>query len=349
MAEEDRSQDGRGAIFKTTVMTLFMAATCVILAFMAEFFLRYYYSDVLSTAYGWSYFTLRHQPDFKKEINGFRLRGKHFLAAANDNYRVVVLGDSLTYGQGVHPHNLRFTEKVEQFFNQQAEGRKIEVINVGINGHDLPHHLQFLHFIYAINPDFVLYQWFLNDMDVKPNHKSIFAPHLIKNRKIHEYLWQNSALYVLLQRKYDQFLRILGKQKTYIEYMTEKFEDPQGRPAVRARRLLVKLVNDIMQKKLQLGIVLCPGFYDEMDDYKLGFLHEQVLDVCLEQHIDCLDLRETYRDVPYKKLWANVFDAHPSALAHEMAATAIFNHFGPTWQTAIEQEDDLMGNYTTNH
>jgi hypothetical protein len=73
-----------------------------------------------------------------------------------------------------------------------------------------------------------------------------------------------------------------------------------------------------------------------MSDYHLGFLHDQVLDVCREEGIDCLDLRAAYTGVKHRKLWANVFDPHPGELAHDLAAKAIFAHFYPVWHEQAE-------------
>ncbi len=333
----------RGIFFKFTVVSLILIVTSVCLVIFAEFFLRYYFRDVLSTAYGITYFSQKHLPTLKQEFNGFRLRGKDFLAQADERYRVVVLGDSLTFGQGVFPYTERFTEKVEVFFNQKTTGRKIEMINTGINGHDLPHHIKYLPTIYTLNPNFVLYQWYLNDMDVTPKLSQFVAPHVIKNKRIHNYLWQRSVLYFLVQKKYGQLVKKKGKQKSYTKYLTDRFSDPDRKPAKKAKKLLLKMVRTMKDKKVDFGIVLFPGFYGPMDDYSLNFLHEQVLTVCEEEELNCLDLRETYKSFPFMELWANVLDPHPSALAHQIAAKAIYQHFGPVWQTAIENSKPEAG------
>ncbi len=317
-------------------MTLFMFVFTCLLLLSVEFFLRIYYHDVLSTAGGRSYFSLKNFHLFKDETNGFQLRGKQFLQFADNRYRVVVLGDSLTWGQGVHPQEKRFTEKVEQLFNKDSSEKQIEIVNTGICGHDLPQHYNYLSFIHAIQPDFVLYQWFANDMDIRPDFSGFVTPHLLKNKKAHDFFWQHSAFYFLLQRSYGKYRKMSGEQKSYTKYLIDRLGDPEGKAAKNAKRLLLKFIDNIEQKGPGFGIVLFPSFAGPMDDYQLDFLHEQVLAVCEERQLNCLDLRETYKNVPNVKLWANVFDPHPGELAHEMAAEAIYKHFGPSWQAAMQ-------------
>ena len=96
----------RGFVFKFTVITVFLLLFSVVMVLCLEGFLRVYYRNVLSTGDGTSYFFLKNLHLFKAEENGWRLRGKHFKKHADKRYRLVVTGDSFTWGQRSGPDNL---------------------------------------------------------------------------------------------------------------------------------------------------------------------------------------------------------------------------------------------------
>ncbi len=300
----------------------------------AELFLRWLYRDVLSSADGSSYFSIMHRHLFEEELNSFHLRGKQFEKSVGQRFRIVVLGDSLTWAPGVYPAEKRFTERLEKNFNEQSSNVAVEVVNAGRSGHDLPQHYKSLSFIDSIHPDLVLYQWFVNDMDVHRDVSRFSTPGLIKKRN-HVFLFQRSALYFLIHRAYGQLRQLQGKQISYTRYLTEQLGDDKGKNAMDAQRILSKLISHFQDQRIPFAMVLFPSFAGPMNDYPLNFLHEQVLSVCKEKQVDCLDLRKTYESSFYKDLWANPFDPHPGELAHEMAAKAIYGHFGASWQQDI--------------
>ncbi|MCX5871537.1 MAG: hypothetical protein NTY00_13125 [Deltaproteobacteria bacterium] len=318
------------------VSFVILLCTVIALTVASEAFLRWHYSDILSTASGRTYFSNRSWPKFVAEQNSFKLRGKPFDVVKNNHVmRVVVLGDSFAYGQGVWPYEKRFPEQALEIFKKRHPGLDIEIINTGIAGQDLIQHNQYLaNFVLALKPDFVLYQWFINDMNTDYDDLSLFiASPLIPNAKWHKTLMEESVLYFLLQRTWGQIRTQLGLQKNANEYLIGKFSDPKSKPSLAANEQLNKLMNRLEQENIPYGIVLFPSFDTKMSAYQLGFLHKQVLDVCKEHDIGCLDLRQAYSkyDGQIQDLWANIFDHHPSALAHRVAAEEIVDFYGDEW------------------
>lgn len=311
---------------------------CVVLALTmaSEAFLRWHYSDVLSTASGRTYFSNRSWPKFVAEQKVLGLRGKAFEVAKKDRVlRIVVLGDSFAYGQGVLPYDKRFPEQALALFQERYPGLEVEMINTGIAGQDLIQHNRYLtSSVLALKPDFVLYQWYVNDMNTTYDDLSVLiTPPLIANAKWHKMLTEKSVLYFLLQRTWGQIRTQLGWQRNVNEYFIAKFSDPQSSQSLAANEQLNKLLNRLQEEKIPHGIVLFPSLDTQMSGYQLGFLHQQVLGVCKEHEIGCLDLRQAYGkyDDQVKELWANIFDHHPSALAHRVAAEEIVDFFGAEW------------------
>ena len=318
-------------VLKGVGLMLFSLLTTLLLLGLAEVVLRFHYRDVYSTPDGKSFFYNRSIGKFIKEYNGYRLRDDGYPVQHDGRYRVVVQGDSFTYGGGVYPVEKIFTDILEKRLLQDSYPRGVMVANAGVCGHNFFNHVRYLNFIEDIHPDFVLYQWYVNDYDSFPDPARFNTPKLIANPALHSWLWQHSALYYLVQHRYVQFRNAAEKKPGYDDYMIERFQDPDSKFSQRAAKELNSLLDGYEERGIAYGIVLFPSFSNSFDNYRFGFLHDRVLAQCEQRGIPCLDLRDSYSGMDAKNLWANVFDAHPGAEAHSIAARAIYDYFGPGW------------------
>lgn len=306
---------------------LFFLALCLL---AGEYGLRWYYRDVLSTSRV-TYFYNRSLGKFMSERNALGFRGKQFEISKGDVFRIVVIGDSFAWGQGVLPYTDRFPEVFAAKLAETYPDRRFEVINMALAGMNLIQHNQFQKFTLQLEPDYVLYQWYVNDMETTREGAAFKTPTLVP-RALHTTLIEHSVIYFLLQDVYREIRVATGKQQTYTAYMVDKLKDPASPGAVEAQKLLDKLATGFSSRGVPFGIVLFPEF-SGLRDNPLGFLQERVLSYCTEKQLQCLDLTPAY--LPYQdrmlELWANRFDAHPSKLAHRIAADEIFAVFGETW------------------
>ena len=337
-------------ILYNITLIIMICLMCGGLIVAAEYFVRWYYRDVLSTADGKAFFTQRYLHRFVENNNPYGLRGKPVPISHDGRYRIIVQGDSLTWGQGVYPIDKRFTEIVEKKLLEDEFPKGVVVFNAGASGHNLVNHISYVRFVGNLHPDFVLYQWYVNDMDNKPDYSNVKTPPLVSNKKIHTYLWQHSALYYLLQQRYGIIRNLMGKQISYQEYLVNRFENPQSEHSTLADSQIGQLFEAYTSRGIDFGIVLFPSFSLDLNDYRLDFLHDRVLDHCEKHGINCLDLRSIYQgNTDNMSLWANAFDAHPGDLAHSMAAEAIYEHFRPYWiEQAQLRADALLMKSTVN-
>lgn len=328
----------RGVIFLFTILFLILT----LLAF--ELFARWYYRDILSTSHGRDYFYYKSHHLFKAERNNIRFRGRDIHVRIDDTFRVIVLGDSLTWGQGILPFTSRFPELAETLFEKRYPGTDIEVINLGIPGYNLRDHLHMLPFVMQLKPDFVLYQWYVNDMEEKVDIPEFHALTLIPNPKWHEKLMKHSVTYILLYRTWNQLRTAIGLQKSYTEYLVNKLGDPKNKASVWADKTLHKLITSLENSGIDVGIILFPQCRSKMSEYELAFLHERVLSECRHDQITCLDLRNAYSafDNDMKALRASFLDGHPSKTAHRIAAEKIVDVFGPEWQKELTGKNGKM-------
>lgn len=318
--------------------------TCAILLIVGEYGFRYYYKEVTTTADMRSYFTKK----WKKIIryNRFNFRERDFYVEKSQNiYRIAVIGDSFTFGQGITEKD-RFSNLLEKRLNSQNENINIEyeVLNFGRPGAETIDHINFLNnFVLPIKPDFILLQWYINDVldpqdkkkKKKKNGRSLSgvseAIGVFYNR-----LRNNSVLFYLLGKQLTQFKRLVSSKlstsfRSFDETMLARFGDPNSTDSIKARSALKKFVQITKQNNIPIGMVLFSDSYFRPSS-ELDFLLTRLLDFCRDEKLICVDMHQPLS--PYQgnvKLWASRLDPHPSAFANRIAADQIFAQFSPVW------------------
>jgi hypothetical protein len=232
--------------------------------------------------------------------------------------RIAVIGDSFTYGPGILREE-RLTERVDA-----ALGPAFELLNFGWSGNDYPEHIVSLEKALDVaDPDMVVLAWFYNDVGPPgvptPDLANLAGP-------LHPYVHRRSALYFIANHGFRQLQRNLGfEHPHFVEIAT--FRDPNGAPALGARARLEQFLDLAAAAGVPAGIVLWPAVSEDsraVDLLRDEPLFAQVFDVCAARQLPCLDLRPALREVPAdQSLVVGQYDAHPNALAHEVAAKAV--------------------------
>ena len=317
------------------VNTALLLAALGLSALAAEGAMRWVYRDVTSTADFRGYFTTKWM---RAEVrhNHYDYRGAEFEDEKPSGvYRVAVMGDSFTYGNGV-----REDQRFSNLVGAAVRDRHVEVLNFGFPGNNWPEHVRTLERrVLRLRPDFVLLQWGINDVEMDEDVASRpTVPPLVTNRDWHEWLYARSALYTILNAQWIrlQLLRSMGD--TYDRYMVRRYGDPASPGAVRADQLMRRFLALARERGVGVGIVLfAEAAVDLGPGYVYQFLHDRVAAVCREERITCIDLLAAYRRVPDRfDLWVTPLDAHPSALANRLAADAVLSTFAPLWGMPAE-------------
>ena len=333
--------ENRGLLFRIAYhYWAFCIVTCsvCVVVYGAEYSLRFYYRDILTTASDGNYFYNKSYKKFLAERNSHKFRGNDFSIEKTDSLRIVIMGDSITYGQGVYPYSLRYSDILEKKLLSSFPGKKFEVINLGVCGQNLPDYFHALSYALLLHPDYILYQWFINDMDYGDQRADVQPRGLIKNRYWQKSLLDNSVLYCLIQRGWYQSQIKLGRIEKYDQHIRKWLTDETAKASRDTMDLLNKLFNKLQESQIKFGVVLFPHLGYPSGNHPFAFMHDRISHTCEDRKIPFLDLRRGFapfdQDLP--KLWANRFDQHPSALAHTIAAQEIFNRFALDWKTLSE-------------
>jgi lysophospholipase L1-like esterase len=261
-------------------------------------------------------------------INSLGFRDREVPPKAQDRYRIVVVGDSFTWGQGVEAAD-RFTDLLAGFL-----GPRYEVLNFGLPGNNLPEHLDVLARALPVAPDFVVLQLYINDFEMPDMQRP--RSYALLPASLDHALERTSLLYDLINNQWGGWQQTLGIAESYEAYMARNLRDPAAPSSVQAFGLLREFVYRSREAGVPCGIVLFPA-PDAMGPhgtrYPFGYLHDRVRMTCGEERVPCLDLLEAFSKFKDpRSTWVSPFDAHPNAMANRRAAYEILQRFGSIWQ-----------------
>jgi len=310
-------------------LTLLLVAVAMSLV-GGEYLTRWVYRGVTTTADFSGYFTTKWmRAEVRENRHGFR--GAEFSTAkAEGVYRVVVIGDSFTWGNGV-PEKARLSN----ILDAELRRRGVEVLNLGFPGNNWNEHVATLERkALPLKPDFVLLQWGVNDVELDRDvNRRPRVPPLITSREWHDAMHRSSALYTLLNQAWVRYQVTRDMGSAYDNYMRGLYTDPQSEGAVHAETQMRRFIAIAREHDVPVAIILFPDTNVPLRaDYPYRFLHERVLATCKDEGIACIDMLPRFAVVQDPRtLWASLLDAHPSAKANRMAADEVLATVARTW------------------
>jgi lysophospholipase L1-like esterase len=242
--------------------------------------------------------------------------------------RLLVLGDSFTFGLGVRDDAAPFPERLEQSLAgeaMRAGHRGLEVHNGGIPG-SLTRDWVALWDVAApaLEPDALLVVFFLRDGtrtgSIPDFFGEIYASITQRNRA--------SSLYALsfLYRSY----RDARDRSEVSERYTQRFRDAyfgdeaQTAEWRAAQQNLIALRERAASRGIRMGLAIFPVLVSLGEpDYPFAAICERIAEFARANGIPVRDLLSAYRGLPDAELWVSKVDQHPNARGHAVAAEAL--------------------------
>lgn len=287
------------------------------------------------------------------QINNVGLRGRDVvIPKPNGVYRIVALGDSITFGYGV-PNEKTFPQDLELLLNQNlATSVHYEVVNAGVPGTGLSYYEYFVRKRASqLNPDLILICMALNDITVyHPSPTEPPVSPVSRVRRYNYYLLRHSHLYQLCYVKLKSILYGFGildlrKEHAGAFLPIEPPSPLQTRAWISTTTVLDRIIKEVHEQGVQVALVLFPtelqistetlnlydrSFHIKMDSIALAGNPQQILAQYAHSHgVLMIDLLPAFRDSARNGLFLrNVsisFDpVHPSVAGDQIAADAIF-------------------------
>lgn len=233
---------------------------------------------------------------------GWRDR-EHVIEKPAGTFRILGLGDSYLFGQGVRPKD-RCLDRLPAQLHRFWSATEFETINSGQSGYTTAQELQLLQKCgWKYSPDMVILHFFPNDIEEniyteKP--KVEFFTEYTTSFLGTDWMSQHSEVWALARRK------VLGqvKGRAYIRESIDSFMH-QPEKWESCRRPVSAMAEECHERNIRFMVVVFPFFINLNGDYPFQPIHDRVKSFCADANIPCLDLRDTFCSFSGPELWVH--------------------------------------------
>jgi len=239
------------------------------------------------------------------DINSDGMRDKEYPVEKGDAYRIIFLGDSLTFGWGVQEEDT-FATLIEDKLNSSSP---TEVINFGIGNYNTEQEVNlFIDKGLKYDPDKVVLFYFINDAEPTPEKSGLW---FLGYSQFISFYWS----------RINSLLNNILPSKSFQEYYESLYLDEQ-QGWINSRKAIIQL-RDICEKKgIKLQVVLLPELHDVSNEIFTN-VYDSLSLFLQENGIDYLNLAKLFENYPNQiELWVSYDDAHPNNIAHKKIADA---------------------------
>jgi len=198
---------GADAARKAALLVALLVISILAGLFIGEAAVRIATRNITTTGDGKSWYARRHARNHPTDLNAWGFREREIGLKPPGTYRIVVIGDSFTYGQGL-PEQDRLTEILEVRLNSSGGG--FEVLNFGRSGAETVDELALLEKVLEIAPDYVQLQWYRNDVEGHDKSGRPKGWRLLPSSLLTSFLHRHSALFFILNSQWNELQTLLG-------------------------------------------------------------------------------------------------------------------------------------------
>ena len=235
--------------------------------------------------------------------------------------RVLMLGDSLTFGWGA-PEEGTTSTSLERRLNSGTGPSQFEVINSGVgNTNTAMQVAYFIHKGYRFQPDVVVLNYFINDAEETP-------------KKQDNWLTRWSYAAVFLAGRFDILQRTYFGKADWQEYYRDLYR-PEARGWQEDERSFVELAAFCRSKGIRLMVVNYPELH-ELENYPFPEVTSRIAGLAEREQLPFLDLLPSIRSEVPTSLWVTPTDSHPNAKAAEFFSAAILDKLKSTYSELFE-------------
>lgn len=264
---------------------------------------------------------------FKKNSLGLRDAdaGSRHSDAANAK-RVLILGDSFTFGTGVANDEAIFPEMLERRLNAEFSGQgvSIEILNGGIPASLTGQWVDLLQQVKdRTKLDVVLIVFFLRDGTRAGLGASSFGP-IIKeqsSKNRNNFFYQKSYFFRLYQDIQDRTYL----SRKYARALNESyFGGPeQTREWETAKANILKIRAIAKEDGAGVGLVVFPVLIELNENYPFRKICNLITGFCADHDMPVHSVLPAFMGKGESALWVSPIDQHPNELAHRIAADSI--------------------------
>lgn len=246
--------------------------------------------------------------------------------------RIVIIGDSLTYGDGIKLADT-FPYKLQQKLDNNPKDL-YQVINMGIMGADTKFQAEILvmgkHRYYwdrpalSFDPDIVILAFCVNDIEIGDATKRRPKDYSFLPEPAHKYLIQRYRLYKFLHGRVNGLLTTMGLRPSYTDHLKNIYMN-ETEEWNNFTRLLNFMIFNIKIKKKDVLLVIYPALGDLSNSHPYLDLYEKVSEIGRSNNTPVLNLFPYFKGKDTGSLVVSYFNGHPNGKANEIVSEAIYN------------------------
>lgn len=249
------------------------------------------------------------------EINQNGFRGpERPIARGPNTFRVLCLGDSFTFGEGVR-YSDTYVAQLERLIAPCFPGRSVEVINAGAQA-------------YSTVQEGVLY--FMRGQQLQPNvlilgfvlNDAMSMQQTVEGGDAQSRSHQVSAL-ARLSRTWEIVERYRATAAQQQKFFTDIRLSFESEAWDHCKVVLANIAQSARMDKCRFIVVIFPVFFGLDGDYPFTDLHKKVAEACAEVGAESLDLLDVFRGRRAEDFWVHPLDQHPNEIAHRIIAEQI--------------------------
>jgi lysophospholipase L1-like esterase len=293
------------------------------------------------------------------KINSWGFRDREYSLKKGNNYRVITIGDSITFGNSV-PLSKTYAKQLERMFSDND--KSIEVLNMGLGGFNANQAVSFLQEKgLKFSPDAVVYGFCLNDIMDGSSNLDFINKHgfIINSSLLRLRIFQFIALYIYkikaiinLNNEIDTVRtstakktvhsRLIGKNEHALFQNMEQINLLHSRhkklePYINhymsldrigtLRYAFDKLKRMADTNSFDVVIVIIPALYKKNDEYLFFPAHRIVEYEAKRHNFGVIDMLEEMDEYGLYKLKIDRMDTmHLNAKGHEIIARILYGY-----------------------
>lgn len=255
----------------------------------------------------------------------FRREKKEFTSQKSlDEFRIGVIGDSITFGIGIENPADIYTNILER--KLRAEGINAVVYNLGISGIDTKDEIKDFHNLEAENLkfDMLVWEYFLNDNDelssgpktqITLNSKTRLSNYpVIKSLVDHSFF--ADFIYWRLSTRYDQ---------TFQSLSDIDLQQYHNQALLQTHQALIRdFIQELHYKHIPIIVMPFPFIPSDTIRRQAKTEYNLMYTFFAQQPTELINVDDLFAPYPVSQLKASRFDHHPSEFAHQLVAEKLY-------------------------
>jgi lysophospholipase L1-like esterase len=223
--------------------------------------------------------------------------------------RILMLGDSLTFGWGV-PLEDTFSKRIEAMY--RSDGLAAEVINSGVGNWNTIQQVRFFETEgVKYEPDIVVLNYFVNDAEPVPKSRNP------------SWLIRNCYACAFILGRMDSLHRLLLDGRSWDDYYLSLYDNGDGEGWRNAEKAIAQLTQLCRERGIKLVVASLPELHD-VENYRFGSVTALVRATAERYGAVFVDLLPDIRRNSSSELWVTAPDPHPNSLAHQRLAEGLY-------------------------